>query len=611
MNKTGNLIRTLRISKGLTQSELAGKFDITDKAVGKWEQGLGLPDLSLIQPIAKFFGITTDELLNGELNEVSTDITKSIYEKIVLSGLDRVGHFIKEGININGVDEYDKSIIDYIYQYQNIEFLNHAIKSKWLNQVKFQFTERVSGENNRGHDFILRSGQIYISPSRYQSLVQAYPVLRGSSNQPINLNDSNGHVSYSVLFDHEKPFEYDLINILKIAFKHQDKDLLKSIGYYQYFFSNERSLQFLESYVSQSDIDDDFFNDIIIKHKNLLLDNLLFLAVQNENQKLITKLIPVYEENPHSFPANVLECFIKYNHPLINRHVLNRECNLELMDIKLIYQFNKNLFDILPEWYLKSEYPKLSEIIESNDLDQGDKYLFLDPKMLIESKRYDVLSKHLAAVQKKNNDISDFIDELVQNKHKSKEEFKMSLEHIKSFNKLFKKYFIYKPSTLLSEDESGGILKPVRQKEEDDFQKTFENHLRLENIINMSKQEVKQYVYDQIEHCYQTKVMVESRLMNDELLLILAPYLNAFSLDLVLNNYNKENRDVLKSLLKYGGRFYNSNKPFSNYTSENNVFDYHKVETRTLNQIKTDQMQDDTTYDFVKTMQLKMLLGVE
>ena len=90
---------------------------------------VGRPDLSLIKPIAALFNITTDEVLNGELNEVQTDITKSIYEKIVLSGIGKLDFFLSQGITILGKDEYNKTIIDYIYQYQNIEFLVHAIQS--------------------------------------------------------------------------------------------------------------------------------------------------------------------------------------------------------------------------------------------------------------------------------------------------------------------------------------------------------------------------------------------------------------------------------------------------------------------------------------------------
>ncbi len=63
---TGNTIKELREKQGLTQSELAEKLGVTDKAVSKWENGRGLPDISLIEPISKIFNISTIELLSGE-----------------------------------------------------------------------------------------------------------------------------------------------------------------------------------------------------------------------------------------------------------------------------------------------------------------------------------------------------------------------------------------------------------------------------------------------------------------------------------------------------------------------------------------------------------------
>ena len=41
--RTGALIRRLRMEKGLTQRELAGRLGVSDKAVSKWERGLGCP----------------------------------------------------------------------------------------------------------------------------------------------------------------------------------------------------------------------------------------------------------------------------------------------------------------------------------------------------------------------------------------------------------------------------------------------------------------------------------------------------------------------------------------------------------------------------------------
>ena len=62
---TGNTIRTLREKKGCTQRELAATVGVTDKAVSKWETGKGLPDITLIEPLAKALGVSVAELLSG------------------------------------------------------------------------------------------------------------------------------------------------------------------------------------------------------------------------------------------------------------------------------------------------------------------------------------------------------------------------------------------------------------------------------------------------------------------------------------------------------------------------------------------------------------------
>lgn len=61
-----NFICELRKSKNMTQRQLAEKLNITDKAVSKWERGLGYPDISIISSLAEVLGVTVNELLNGE-----------------------------------------------------------------------------------------------------------------------------------------------------------------------------------------------------------------------------------------------------------------------------------------------------------------------------------------------------------------------------------------------------------------------------------------------------------------------------------------------------------------------------------------------------------------
>ena len=67
---TGSMIRTLRESRGMTQAELAEKLFVSDKAVSKWENGKGYPDISLLEPIAQVFGISVAELLSGKEGQI-------------------------------------------------------------------------------------------------------------------------------------------------------------------------------------------------------------------------------------------------------------------------------------------------------------------------------------------------------------------------------------------------------------------------------------------------------------------------------------------------------------------------------------------------------------
>lgn len=63
---TGTTIKFLREKKGYTQRQLADLLAVSDKAVSKWETQRGLPDISLLEPLAKALGVSVAELLSGE-----------------------------------------------------------------------------------------------------------------------------------------------------------------------------------------------------------------------------------------------------------------------------------------------------------------------------------------------------------------------------------------------------------------------------------------------------------------------------------------------------------------------------------------------------------------
>ena len=63
---TGPAIKRFREERRLTQAQLAEKIGVSDKAVSKWETGKGLPDISLVEPLARSLGVSVMELMNGE-----------------------------------------------------------------------------------------------------------------------------------------------------------------------------------------------------------------------------------------------------------------------------------------------------------------------------------------------------------------------------------------------------------------------------------------------------------------------------------------------------------------------------------------------------------------
>ena len=83
--KIGNFIAVRRKEIGLTQSQLAEKLGITDKAVSKWETGRSMPDLSLFSPLCDLLHITLNELLSGEF--ISDENRKEKSNQVLLEVL--------------------------------------------------------------------------------------------------------------------------------------------------------------------------------------------------------------------------------------------------------------------------------------------------------------------------------------------------------------------------------------------------------------------------------------------------------------------------------------------------------------------------------------------
>ena len=63
---TGDAIKRLRAQRRMTQEQLARQLGVTSKAVSKWETARGLPDVTLLEPLAAALHVSVPELLSGE-----------------------------------------------------------------------------------------------------------------------------------------------------------------------------------------------------------------------------------------------------------------------------------------------------------------------------------------------------------------------------------------------------------------------------------------------------------------------------------------------------------------------------------------------------------------
>ena len=74
----GENIKQLRKANNITQEQLAEALNITCAAVSKWERGDTYPDITLLQPLAYFFGVTLDELMGYQASKIQKDIDELI-----------------------------------------------------------------------------------------------------------------------------------------------------------------------------------------------------------------------------------------------------------------------------------------------------------------------------------------------------------------------------------------------------------------------------------------------------------------------------------------------------------------------------------------------------
>lgn len=164
--KVGLFIAIQRKQKGMTQKELAEKIGVTNKAISKWETGQGYPEITTIYTLAEILGISTDELLNGELKkDDSKNVKEQSYKELAKESISQSRLkfnnviLISLGIAILGIlfdsifwDEYQNRSIMFIGNIINIIsviiwFRGHYLLNEKIKQHNFKYPSEKIGIN--------------------------------------------------------------------------------------------------------------------------------------------------------------------------------------------------------------------------------------------------------------------------------------------------------------------------------------------------------------------------------------------------------------------------------------------------------------------------------
>ena len=150
MKEVGDFLQSLRKSKGLTQQELADMLNVSNKTVSKWENGLGMPEMSTLLLLSDIYQVTVDDILRGSRKMQKSDdkplerfdyiIKKSkhqFYNHFMLSAgmliLGLIAYFITHNLSESSILPVMISLV-FVVTSSIIHFFN-------LNRVKYQLIE--------------------------------------------------------------------------------------------------------------------------------------------------------------------------------------------------------------------------------------------------------------------------------------------------------------------------------------------------------------------------------------------------------------------------------------------------------------------------------------
>ena len=270
--KIGKFISEKRKEKGLTQKELANLIGVTDKAVSKWERGMGCPDVSILEILAQSLNVSILEILKGRVieNEIipiteANDYVKQTVEYSKLNSKNKIKEIFSKIIMF---------LILFISCFLVILNITHIIYLNYEESYDFNSENIISMKNKvekiEKNINIINNSQGRYSDNDYKEIIEnlndgmkqikSMPILKYEGTKNLKLNDL-------FILDYY-PNLISTINLYKII-SNYDSNVDDYINFYTDLFM-------MRAY-NISNIDNDIYN---MAHYQLLgfYDNLYYIT---------------------------------------------------------------------------------------------------------------------------------------------------------------------------------------------------------------------------------------------------------------------------------------------------------------------------------------------
>ena len=277
--KIGKFIAKLRKEKNMTQLQLSLKLGVTDRAISKWENGRGMPDLSLMKPLCNELGITINDLLSGEV------IDKNNYQEK-----------LEENI-LNTIDYTDKKIRKNKKTFKTI-IICLCLGLLLLILMFFIDVKRMNDGKNVifskwGFDYYplvdLYEDYIYYAIKDY--------VIENGDNEEMHYDFEKTFASLKIykILENKKSNSYSVYTIVKRSKYYMDNDtLLKdsdSLNPYKFIIKYDDNKYKVTDFIAPRDGEDTYYEDLKSIFPKSILKNINNIYSDGTSEKLEMKIM--------------------------------------------------------------------------------------------------------------------------------------------------------------------------------------------------------------------------------------------------------------------------------------------------------------------------------